>query len=98
MKLLLTTTLTNCVNWYRYDHHHSGIKFLTPASRHEGKDEEILKNRHAVYEAAKAAHPERWNGRNTRDWRNIREVYLNPDREYEVYDVEADLSREKQVS
>ena len=25
------------VKWYRYEHHHSGIRFLTPASRHEGK-------------------------------------------------------------
>jgi putative transposase len=50
------------VNWYRYKHHHSGIKFLTPASRHEGKDYEILEKRHAVYESAKAEHPERWNG------------------------------------
>ena len=36
------------VNWYRYEHHHSGIKFLTPAERHEGKSEEILNNRHKV--------------------------------------------------
>ena len=72
------------VNWYRYEHHHSGIKFLTPAERHAGKSDEILARRHLVYEAAKAAHPERWNGRETRDWSNITEVYLNPDREYHV--------------
>ena len=70
------------VNSYRYEHHHSGIKFLTPAERHEGKSEEILNNRHKVYEAAKAAHPERWNGRSTRDWTNINEAHLNPDKDY----------------
>lgn len=32
------------------------------------KGAEILENRHQVYESAKAAHPERWNGRRTRDW------------------------------
>lgn len=74
------------VNWYRYEHHHSGIKFLTPAERHDGKSEIILANRHLIYEAAKATHPERWNGRSTRDWSNITEVYLNPDREYHVTD------------
>lgn len=30
------------VNWYRYKHHHSGIKFLTPAQRHSGKGAAIL--------------------------------------------------------
>ena len=71
------------VHWYRYEHHHSGIKFLTPSERHQGKSEIILANRTAVYEAAKAAHPERWNGRATRNWDNIEEVYLNPDKKYE---------------
>ena len=71
------------VKWYRYDHHHSGIKFLTPAERHNGKSQEILNKRHYIYEAAKARHPERWNGRTTRNWENITEVYLNPDRKYE---------------
>ena len=71
------------VNWYRHKHHHSGIKFLTPAERHNGKSQEVLDKRHDVYEAAKARHPERWNGRTTRNWENITEVYLNPDRKYE---------------
>ena len=68
------------VKWYRCDNHHSGIKFLTPAQRHAGRSEEILQKRHDVYEAAKAAHPERWNGRDTRNWDNITEVWLNPDK------------------
>lgn len=68
------------VKWYRCDNHHSGIKFVTPSQRHEGKSEEILAQRHKVYEAAKASHPERWNGRSTRDWSNITAVWLNPDK------------------
>lgn len=36
-----------------------------------------------VYEAAKAAHLERWNGRSVRNWNNIEEVYLNTDKKYE---------------
>ena len=79
------------VNWYRYEHHHSGIKFLTPSSRHDRKDTEILEYRHAVYEAAKTEHPERWNGRKTRDWSNITEVWLNPDREYQITDVSVEV-------
>lgn len=70
------------VKWYRFDHHHSGIKFLTPAQRHAGKSEQVLNKRHDVYESAKANHPERWNGRKTRNWTNIEKVYLNPDKDY----------------
>lgn len=68
------------VDWYRFEHHHSAIQFLTPAQRHNGEGQRLLNRRHAVYEMAKAAHPERWNGRHTRDWSDVEAVYLNPDR------------------
>ena len=90
---LSTAYTTLGVHWYRYEHHHSGIKFLTPADRHAGKSEEILAKRTKVYESAKAAHPERWNGRDTRNWNNIEEVYLNPDKKYEV--TETDVSNQE---
>ena len=80
------------VEWYRFEHHHSGIKFIIPAERHDGKSGEILQRRHEVYEAAKASHPERWNDRPTRDWSDVEKVYLNPDKTYEetAIDVVAD--------
>ena len=84
------------VQWYRFEHHHSGIRFLTPAERHEGRSEEILSARHEVYEAAKAAHPERWNGRSTRNWSNITKVYLNPDRTYEKTEVSGSIPEKNQ--
>ena len=71
------------VKWYNHDHHHSGMKFLTPYQRRSGASEKILENRRLVYEAAKAAHPERWNGRATRDWSLPDTVYLNPEKELE---------------
>ena len=83
------------VNWYRFEHHHSGIKFLTPAERHAGKGKEILENRHNVYENAKAEHPERWNGRNTRNWDDIIEVHLNPDKSYEKTDVSLTIQEDE---
>ena len=76
-------------------HNHSGIKFLTPAERHSGKSNEILANRAKVYESAKAAHPERWNGRSTRNWDNIEEVYLNPDKKYEETTTDVDNQEAK---
>lgn len=65
------------VDWYNEEHLHSGIRFVTPGSRHRGEDQAILEQRKAVYEAAKAEHPERWS-QNTRNWDRIELVDLNP--------------------
>lgn len=65
------------VNWYNNVHLHSGINFVTPASKHCGADEKILKNRHLVYELAKAKNPNRWS-KETRNWSKVDKVELNP--------------------
>jgi putative transposase len=46
--------------WYNYEHHHSGLCYLTPAQVHEGKAEEVLIRRQATKKAAYTAHPERF--------------------------------------
>jgi len=53
---------------------------VSPIERHEGRDGEILQQRHAVYEAARKRNPNRWSG-NTRDWSLPDVVYLNPEKE-----------------
>ena len=68
------------VSWYNQQHRHSGIRFVTPAERHEDKDNRILKRRHEVYQAAKERHPEHWSS-NMRNWDSINEVWLNPPKE-----------------
>jgi transposase InsO family protein len=65
------------VNWYNHDHQHSAIRYVTPAERHEYRDEKLLEMRRQVYEAAKTRHPERWSNK-TRNWDYIGEVWLNP--------------------
>jgi putative transposase len=67
------------IQWYNHQHHHSRIRFVTPAERHRGDDKEILAKRHAVYTAAKERRPERWSGK-TRNWEPVGAVMLNPDR------------------
>jgi putative transposase len=67
------------VDWYNKVHQHSGISFVTPSARHEGKDKEILEKRKQVYELARQKNPNRWSG-NTRKWDRIDEVYLNTKR------------------
>jgi transposase InsO family protein len=63
--------------WYNYSHRHSGLKFVTPAQRHLGKDKVILAEREHVYEAARRKHPERWSGK-IRNWNHEKAVELNP--------------------
>ena len=62
-----------------HQHKHSGLKFVTPAQRHDGKADAILRHREQVYEAAKQRCPERWSG-TTRNWKLKDEVWLNPER------------------
>lgn len=67
------------VHWYNEEHRHSAIGFVTPAQRHAGLDVTLLNRRVAVYEAAKAKHPQRWSGA-TRNWQPVLVVHLNPEK------------------
>lgn len=64
------------VRWYNHQHHHSAIQFVTPDDRHTGRDITMLAQRDAVYQAARAHHPERWRS-TTRNWSRPATVYLN---------------------
>lgn len=75
--------VTKFVHWYNTEHLHSGIRFVTPQSKHNGQDVEILRLRHEVYKKAKLANPKRWSGQ-LRDWSAISEVRLNPTKEYKL--------------
>ena len=55
------------VSWYNGEHRHSALKFVTPGQRHRGDEQSILAKRHALYQQAKAKHPDRWS-RQTRNW------------------------------
>ena len=71
------------VRWYNHEHRHSGIRFVTPSERHEGKDTAILAQRHALNEAARCRNPNQWSGK-TRNWEPIGSVALNPALEPEI--------------
>lgn len=68
------------VSWYNQEHKHSSLKFITPAQRHSGQTHQVMGQRKAVYEAAKAANPNRWS-RGTRNWDLPEKVWLNPEKE-----------------
>jgi transposase InsO family protein len=71
---------TGFVHWYNFAHHHSGIRYVSPAARHAGHDHAILAARHALYTQARERNPARWSG-NTRNWSPVGAVTLNPERE-----------------
>lgn len=68
------------VAWYNNEHRHSEISFVTPASKHNGKDLLVLQKRKQLYEAAKIKNPLRWT-KEVRKWNQITEVFLNPTKE-----------------
>ena len=65
------------VDWYNTQHRHSGIRYVTPLERHEGREHEVLQGRERLYEEARRRHPERWSG-STRNWKPVEEVALTP--------------------
>ena len=71
-----TAWVKKFVQWYNFEHLHSGIKFTTPHSRHIGADKSVLEKRKAIYERAKNDNPNRWS-QETRDWDHIEKVGLN---------------------
>lgn len=73
--------------WYNEKHRHSALKFVTPAQRHRGEDQELLRQRTELYEAAKARRPERWSG-NSRDWTRPEVVTLNPQKSIQAQAVD----------
>lgn len=64
--------------WYNEKHFHSQINFVTPNQRHTGEDKRILEHRNKVMELEKLNNPERWTGRQTRNFEYIDAVHLNP--------------------
>jgi len=58
-------------------------RYVTPNQRHGGQECSLLKQREAVYEAAKQRNPGRWSGR-SRNWNPVAEVWLNPPKEHQA--------------
>ena len=65
------------VDWYNNKHYHSGLKFMTPSSRHNGETEKIMENRKLVYSTARELHPLRFK-KGIRNWDVPKQVALNP--------------------
>lgn len=70
--------VSSFVDWYNGEHLHSSIGYVTPNDRHAGRDVDIVAKRREVFEQARRAHPERWNG-DIRNLDRVEVVKLNPD-------------------
>ena len=66
--------------WYNGEHLHSGIRFVTPNARHDGRDHATLASRTSLYAKVRAQNPERWSGK-IRNWQPAGPVWLNPESE-----------------
>ncbi len=88
---------TRFVHWYNVEHRHSGIRYVSPAQRHCGDDQQILAARHVVYLEARDANPRRWTGP-TRNWTPTGAVTLNPERDAVINAASAGKSIEKQAA
>ena len=71
------------VAWYNTEHRHSGIRFVTPDERHDGRETAVLAKRVRVYERARRKNPNRWS-RGIRNWTPAPAVFLNPKRDQET--------------
>jgi putative transposase len=72
---------TFCVgffDWYNYEHYHSGLALLTPATVHYGQTAAVLAQRHEILAAAYAQHPERFVRRAPRPAEPPKAVWINP--------------------
>jgi hypothetical protein len=58
-------------------HHHSGIKFVSPHQRHNGDAVEICRHRAVVYAQDRQRNPLRWS-RAIRCWRQPEVAWINP--------------------
>jgi len=66
------------INWYKYDHRHSALNYVTPHQKHTGQDVEILKKREQTILDAKELHPERWIGDKVLNCDPVTSTTLNP--------------------
>ena len=77
-------------SWYNTEHRHSGIAYMTPEDVHHGRATQIIDVRAAAFDAAFAAHPERFKGRRPIPQSLPEAVWINPPAE--------DASGQKEVA
>ncbi len=71
------TWYANFIHWYNTEHRHSAIGYVTPRTRHDGRDIQLFEKRNEVICAAVARTPLRWSG-TPRLYTRIAQVRLNP--------------------
>jgi putative transposase len=64
--------------WYNHEHHHSALRYLTPAAVHHGQAAQVLAERHRVRMAAYLERPERFVNGPPRLERLPEAVWINP--------------------
>jgi hypothetical protein len=73
--------MADFIDWYNTEHRHSGIGYVTPQQRRQGKVEELFRKRNATLLKAFQRTPERFQKTGPKLWREKKIVYLNPSEE-----------------
>lgn len=66
------------VRWFNHEHLHSSLRFVTPASKHQGHDTQILQARSSLYQNARRNNPDRWIQNTPRNWTPVSSTSLHP--------------------
>ena len=61
----------NFTSWYNNRRRHSGLNYVTPQERHDGRDQAIQEKRTQLYERAQMMNPCRWT-KSPRNWMSIK--------------------------
>lgn len=65
-------------HWYNHEHYHSGIAYLTPATVHEGRADQVRTERQRVLDRAYQDHPERFVNKRPTPPELPAAVWINP--------------------
>ena len=83
-------------SWYKREHLHSRVRFVTPNESHTGQDSATLANRAILYANARAQDLESWSGK-SRNWQTAGPVCLNPENEISAPEIR-DAERNQRTS
>lgn len=51
------------IHWYNFEHKHSGLQYITPMEKRQGKHFKIFDNRNQVIRKAREKSPQRWSSK-----------------------------------
>lgn len=67
------------IHWYNFEHKHSGLQFITPMQKRQGKHFRLFANRNEVIRKAREKNPLRWSSDKLHQYKTSEFEILNPE-------------------